>query len=219
MVLHKPAGWHSVEVRSSSGGEVLSRWIAVQFAAQARLPDAGLVHRLDQCTSGCMIAARDASVHGMLREAVSGRGSMHIKKVYLALVRPGIAPQGRFELVFSSRHKGSTKATVRRDGEGELGECSWRVVRAAEKTSDNGIDAATTPLAFDLIEVEIHGPGRRHQIRAGMAFTGHPLAGDALYRGAPLNPKWSAGCFTLHAWRVEIGDLLVESPRPTWAIV
>lgn len=217
MVLHKPAGWHSVEARFSRGGEVLARWLAEHHPAQSPLPDAGLVHRLDQCTSGCIIAAKSESMRSVLREAVSGRGQLSVRKVYLALVMCGVPAQGRFELLFSSRHKGSAKVTVRRDGEGERGECSWRVVRAADAMKGENPDSAAPAAAFDLIEVELHGPGRRHQIRAGMAFMGHPLAGDSLYRGAPLSPPWSAGCFALHAWRVVIDGVTVESPHPFWA--
>lgn len=215
--MQKPAGWHSVEARSSSGGEVLARWLAGNHPAQAQLPDAGLVHRLDQCTSGCMIAAKNAAVHSVLRGAVSGRGEPCIRKVYLALVSRGIAGQGRFELLFSSRHKGSAKVTVCREGVGERGVCSWRLVRAAVAATSGEDASDVAAAAFDLIEVEVHGPGRRHQIRAGMAFMGHPLAGDLLYRGMPTCPPVWGGCFALHALRVSIADVIVESPRPPWA--
>lgn len=217
MVLHKPAGWHSVEARVSSGGAVLSRWITEHHPSQSPLADAGLVHRLDQCTSGCMIAAKNESMHRELRDAVSGRGGISVVKVYLALVKQGVAAQGRFELLFSSRHKGSAKMTVRRDGEGERGECAWRVVRAAEALKGEKPDSSATTAAFDLVEVQLLGPGRRHQIRAGMAFIGHPLAGDSLYRGTPFSPPGSAGCFALHAWRVVIDGVSVEDPPPYWA--
>lgn len=214
MVLQKPAGWHSVAVQRSSGGEVLSNWLAAQHPPQSHLPDAGLVQRLDQCTSGCVIAAKSEAMHRVLRDAVSGRGERSIAKVYLALVKRGLETEGRFDLVFSSRHKGSSKATVRRAGDGERGACCWRVVRAS---AGNDADSDHTAAAFDLIEVQLQGPGRRHQIRAGMAFLGHPLAGDSLYRGESLSPPWSGGCFALHAWRVTVDGVMVESPRPTWA--
>jgi len=217
IVVQKPAGWHSVEARSSSGGEVLARWLAGNHPTQAQLPDAGLVHRLDQCTSGCMIAAKNAAMHSVLRGAVSGRGEPPIGKMYLALVRQGIAVQGRFELLFSSRHKGSAKVTVCREGVGERGMCSWRVVRAAVAATSADDESGANASAFDLIEVELHGPGRRHQIRAGMAFMGHPLAGDLLYRGRPMCPPVCGGCFALHAFRISIGKVTVESPRPPWA--
>jgi 23S rRNA-/tRNA-specific pseudouridylate synthase len=85
-----------------------------------------------------------------------------------------------------------------------------------------------------LVEVELLGPGRRHQIRAGMAHEGHPLVGDTLYGGSSRE-----GGLCLHAWRLEgeslshasggaastlisldgqpSASLRIESPAPEWA--
>jgi 23S rRNA pseudouridine1911/1915/1917 synthase len=55
--------------------------------------------------------------------------------------------------------------------------------------------------------VELVGRGRRHQIRAGLAWLGHPLAGDSLYGGSGDREMPA-----LHAWRVEIDGERVECP-------
>jgi 23S rRNA pseudouridine1911/1915/1917 synthase len=51
---------------------------------------------------------------------------------------------------------------------------------------------------FTLVEVEIP-TGVLHQIRAHLAFIGHPLAGDALYGGPALPGLWR---HFLHASRL-----------------
>jgi len=60
----------------------------------------------------------------------------------------------------------------------------------------------------DVVEVELIGPGRRHQIRAGFAYLEHPLEGDTLY-GAQ-----GPSHFSLHAWKIMIDGLTVIAPPP-----
>ena len=58
------------------------------------------------------------------------------------------------------------------------------------------------------MEIELIGPGRRHQIRAGFAHLGTPLVGDTLY-GGPEAPR-----IMLHAWSVTIEGRKIEAPLP-----
>lgn len=200
LVISKPAGWHSVgQVRdAAAAGEVeaptVEAWLRAARPDHADLPEGGIVHRLDLGTSGCLVAARTPDSYERLRAAVGSAGGA--RKTYLALVSGGIAEQGSFRLYFSSRHKGSRKVTVRRKGEApECGRCRWTVLRRG--ASDG----------HDLVEVELVGRGRRHQIRAGLAWLGHPLAGDALYGGLGDGERPA-----LHAWRVEIDGERIECP-------
>jgi 23S rRNA-/tRNA-specific pseudouridylate synthase len=77
------------------------------------------------------------------------------------------------------------------------GRGAWRVV---ERNDDH-----------DLVEVRLIGPGRRHQIRAGLAFLGHPIINDELY-GGPASSR--PGIFGLHAWKLVIGVIEVVAPIP-----
>ena len=201
-VVSKPAGWHCVAragAASEEGGEsapTVEEWLRTAYPEQAAIPEAGIVHRLDLGTSGCLVVARNVAAYERLRASVgSAQGT---KKTYLALVAPGMMETGSFRLYFVSRHKGSRKVTVRREGDApECGRCRWQVIK---KLADG---------AHDLVEVELVGRGRRHQIRAGLAYLGHPLVGDALYGGSA-----DAQYPTLHAWRVELDGETVECPPP-----
>ncbi|MFO0963235.1 MAG: RNA pseudouridine synthase [Phycisphaerales bacterium] len=194
LVIAKPAGWHAV-AQAGGGERSVEGWLRAARPEQGALHEAGLVHRLDFGTSGCLVAARDADSYDRLRESFSSAGGA--RKRYLALARTGLEEQGSFRLYFASRHKSSRKVTVRGDGSApECGRCRWRVL------------ARRVDGAHDLVEIELVGRGRRHQVRAGLAHLGHPLRGDALYGGSTAQEEHPA----LHAWSVEIDGERIECP-------
>lgn len=205
LVVNKPAGWHSVRAgsRARGGGEgdeatpaspVLQEWLEEVRPELRALPECGLAHRLDLPTSGCVLVARDSAALDRLRAMVQGE-EPGLRKVYLALARGRVA-DGSFDLFFRSRYRRSRRITVSARGEeSERGRCRWR---ACERLGGH-----------TLLEVEIIGPGRRHQIRAGLAHLGHPLRGDALYGGE----SWD-GRLGLHAWMIEVDGVQVAAPPP-----
>jgi hypothetical protein len=151
------------------------------------LPESGLVHRLDLGTSGCLVCARNTTSYQDLRHLMSGRGRASARKMYLALSSARGRPTGKgeFKLMFGSRGRSSRKVTVVPDEvskwkikglRGALeGICAWRCIsEGMGSPEEEGVDA---------YEVEILGPGRRHQIRAGMCHIGAPL------RKQTLDPK------------------------------
>jgi 23S rRNA pseudouridine1911/1915/1917 synthase len=200
LVVDKPAGWHTVRGKTEAGeggGGVLEVWLAGARPELRGLPESGLVHRLDRDTSGCVVVARDGATHADLARRF--REGLGVRKIYLARCSTGLPDEGATTLFFTSRHKGSIKSTVRATGdERDAGRFRWRVL---ERDRDRG----------DLVELDLIGPGKRHQLRAGCAHLGHPLIGDELYGGA----RGPALC--LHASKVVLDGHEVESRPPRWA--
>jgi 23S rRNA pseudouridine1911/1915/1917 synthase len=137
----------------------------------------------------------------MLREQFTART---VDKGYLALVAGELHAGG--EIALPLAHDGP----------------KMRPVSDLDYAEEHGARPALTtfvPLerrgGFTLLEVQI-ATGVMHQIRAHLAFIGHPLAGDGLYGGPPL-PGLSR--HFLHASRLgfahpEGGRARFDSPLP-----
>lgn len=205
MVVNKPSGWHtlsrgddddaSISDDAKLKDESLEAWLRRERPEQAVVPEAGIAHRLDQRTSGCILVAKNPETYLSMRELIR---SEEIQKTYLALVE-GALNSGEFQLYFFSRYKRSQKVTVTETGKSQImGRCSWKTLHSTSKRS--------------LIKIDLIGRGKRHQIRAGFAYLGHPICGDSLY-GAE---RWK-DAFGLHAWRLKWKALDVTAPVPdTW---
>lgn len=194
-VIDKPIGWHTVAGAGDDSSEPsVEAWLRSTHPEYSVLEESGLVHRLDRGTGGCLLVATDAASLVTLRTGMSD-GS--IRKVYHALLSSRPPWGGRFELYFTSRYKRSKKVSVTERGEAkQRGVCTWNLL---DQVGDRV-----------LVEVELVGPGRRHQIRAGFAHLGVPLLGDTLYGGA----AWEHELPALHAVRLDLPDASVEGPSP-----
>ncbi|HMO02631.1 MAG TPA: RNA pseudouridine synthase [Oligoflexia bacterium] len=176
-VLNKPPAMHSVMRANNPKGDSIAKLLLDYnpiFTEAAPKPiDGGLVNRLDFETSGVMIAAKDrrswSDFKDFEKEGV-------FLKTYLALVE-GSFPDGRAQLehFLGSRYRRSSRVIVI---EGDRPPPK-RFVRVSCEV------LAIKPLQFGgrsltVVEVKIER-GARHQIRAQLAASGHPLAGDLLY--------------------------------------
>ncbi len=133
----------------------------------APLPRAGLIHRLDKDTSGCLVIARSLKSHRFLVGAMKQR---LIKRHYQALVWGDLIAGGSVDQPIGRHPVDRRKQVVRPDGRRAV--THYRVSRR--------LNGAT------LLDVELE-TGRTHQIRVHMAHLRHPIVGDPVYgqRGAP----------------------------------
>jgi 23S rRNA pseudouridine1911/1915/1917 synthase len=212
--IDKPEGWHSVDARESDGSPTVQSWLRAHEPACAALEECGLAHRLDKWTGGCLMVATDEATRASLRDAFGGGDSHALRKWYTALVSPGLREEGEWSMHFVGRYARSAKVTTSREGDARSrGTCRWRIIGAVPVAAGA---SGSQRGELDLLEVELVGPGRRHQIRAGFAALGHPLAGDALYGGPPMYGEQHDRP-ALHATRLEVDGTPITAPRPAWA--
>ncbi len=149
----------------------------------------GIVHRLDQDTSGCIIVAKSQPAMGALVRAFASHE--HIEKTYLAIChgRPRL-DSGRIENQIG-RHPVDRKRMA--------------IVEKGGKTAITNYLLLKNYGTYSSIECRIE-TGRTHQIRVHMASLGCPVIGDATYGKSVwdkrLNPIPSRQM--LHAWKLKL---------------
>ena len=160
-VIEKPAGLVVHRAPGHHGETLVDALGPMLGGGPAERP--GIVHRLDQDTSGLMIVARDDDAHRRLSALIKAH---EVERTYLALIEG--RPRSR---------SGTIDAPLGRDH------------RAPEKRAVRGRGARDARTHFEVIEVLPADSlvearletGRTHQIRAHFAAIGHPVAGDPRY--------------------------------------
>ena len=166
----------------------------------------GIVHRLDQDTSGLLVVAKtQAAMDGLTRAFASHKS---LTKTYLAVChgRPRL-DAGRIENLIG-RHPVDRKRMAIVEKNGKLAITNWKVL---------GPGKAGTSLVECVIET-----GRTHQIRVHMASLGCPVIGDRVYGKGALDRKLEPvpERQMLHAWRLKLWhpvfgvEMSLEAPIP-----
>ena len=165
----------------------------------------GIVHRLDQDTSGLIVVAKSQKAMENLVKAFASH--KHVEKTYVAVChgRPRL-DSGRIENLIG-RHPVDRKrmAIVQRNGKVAI--TNWKVLGTLAESREKG---------YSLIECRIE-TGRTHQIRVHMASLGTPVIGDRQYGKSALDKRLQAvpERQMLHAWRLTLWHP-VESRQMTF---
>lgn len=195
LVFDKPAGLLAVPGRGPENQDCLSA------RAQARFPDALIVHRLDMATSGLIVMARGIEAQRRLSLSFEKR---RVHKRYVAVVA-GALPSPQPDNGWNSIDLPlivDWLARPRSKVDHEIGKPSltrWRI--AAEPA---GLPDATR---LDLEPVT----GRSHQLRVHLMAIGHPIVGDPLYASEAqeaMTPR-----LLLHAQAIEIPHPATGQPQ------
>ena len=166
----------------------------------------GIVHRLDQDTSGLIVVAKSqAAMDGLVQAFSSHR---NIEKTYLAVChgRPRL-DAGRIENLIG-RHPVDRKRMAIVGKNGKVAITNWRVFDCNRPQST-------------AVECKIE-TGRTHQIRVHMASLGCPVIGDKVYGKSALDKKLDPVPMRqmLHAWKLKLWhpvkrvEVAFEAPVP-----
>ncbi|HNE60624.1 MAG TPA: RluA family pseudouridine synthase [Ottowia sp.] len=191
IALDKPAGLLTVPGRGADKSDCLSR------RAQARWPDALVVHRLDQATSGLLLLARGPAMQRALSQAFAQR---QVHKRYEALVHgrltlPADATDGwaRIDLPLIVDWPQRPRSKVDHVA-GKPSQTRWRPLAHDAQTR-------RTRLALEPLT------GRSHQLRVHLLAIGHPIVGDTLY-----GPPDGAPRLMLHACALRLTHPVTGQP-------
>lgn len=192
LVLEKPSGLLCVPGRGPDKQDCLSA------RAQHRWPDALVVHRLDQATSGLVVMARNLAAQRLLSEAFAQR---QVRK--------------RYEAVVAGMPVASEPSPMDEEGQDWHGidlpiAADWerrplRIIDAEHGKPSRTLwrSLASPDTAWPGTRVQLQPvTGRTHQLRVHMAAIGHPILGDMLYAGAAAQA--ASPRLLLHARALEL---------------
>ena len=161
LVIDKPAGL-VVHPGSGNWSGTLLNALLEHAPANAVLPRAGIVHRLDKDTSGLLVVAKTLTAHTDLVRQMQERS---VGRIYGAVVHGNI------------EHDGSVEGAI---GRHPLDRKRMAIVTNGKpaKTHYSVIEAGPG-WSFLACRLET---GRTHQIRVHLASIGHALIGDPVYK-------------------------------------
>ncbi|WP_442683897.1 23S rRNA pseudouridine(1911/1915/1917) synthase RluD [Stenotrophomonas sp. JC08] len=167
-VIDKPAG---LVVHPGAGNPSGTLVNALLFRDPdiAKVPRAGVVHRLDKDTSGVMVVARTVQAQTALVEQLSAR---EVHRQYLAVVVGALVAGGTVDAPIDRHPRDRLRMGVREDGKEAITHYRLRERFRAHTALECRLET-----------------GRTHQIRVHMAHLKHAIVGDPLYGGSLKLPK------------------------------
>ncbi|MGB2962781.1 MAG: RluA family pseudouridine synthase [Anaerolineales bacterium] len=187
IVVNKPAGMVVHPALGHPTGTLVQAILgyAPEIEGVGGVKRPGLVHRLDQNTSGVILVAKNDRAHQYLQDQFRSRS---VDKIYLALVdgRPP-TPQGRVEVAIGRdpKYRQRMAPVLDRDGKEAISEYF-----TLEEFPGH------TYLKVSILT------GRTHQIRIHLAFLGTPVVGDMIY--GRNKPSINIQRQFLHAFQISI---------------
>ena len=172
VIVNKPSGLASQPGSGTRPGESLVEYLWEWGRREGLDFKPTIAHRLDQETSGMLIAA----LHGdTLRDFTRMIREHEVEKFYFALVKGNLKKEkGTIteSLTRTDAAKGSKMKVGETGKDAKEAVTHYRVKQHYE--------------GYDLVKIKLE-TGRMHQIRAHFASIGHPLLGDSRYGDFALN--------------------------------
>jgi 23S rRNA pseudouridine1911/1915/1917 synthase len=174
IVVDKPAGF-VVHPGAGKPDGTLQNALLAHDAKLAKLPRAGIVHRLDKDTTGLLVVARNEKARMALSEALAAR---EIHREYQAVCVGVMTAGGKVDAPIDRHPVDRLRMAVRHGGREAV--THYRVVERFRRHTHVRVMLET---------------GRTHQIRLHLSHAGYPLVGDPVYGRRLVVPKGAAPAF------------------------
>ena len=169
-MFNKPAG---LVVHPGAGQQdsTILNALLYRYPELAKVPRAGIIHRLDKDTTGLLVIAKNLIAHTKLITAMQKH---QIKREYIAIVNGTMTAGGTINAPIGRHRTKRTLMAVVDDGKPAI--THYRVLQRFP--------------SHTLIQVILE-TGRTHQIRVHMAHLHHSIIGDQAYSRLKLPAKAS----------------------------
>ena len=171
VVIDKPAGL-VVHPGAGNPSHTLQNALLGWDPALARLPRAGLIHRLDKDTSGLLVVARTAEAQTSLSRQLMART---MSREYLAVCVGVMTGGGTIDAPIGRNRSDRLRMAVRESGRPAV--THYRVLERFR--------------AHTYLSVQLE-TGRTHQIRLHLSHQKYPVVGDPVYGGRFAQPRGAA---------------------------
>lgn len=232
LVINKPSGL-VVHVDGRHDEPSVAEWFAERYPESAHVGEAmvishggenidinraGIVHRIDRDTSGCLVIAKNQAAFENLKEQFK---SHTIKKKYVAVIYGWL----RDERGIIDRPIGRSASDIRawttaNKARGEMRPAITRFAVRRNFQIESAPSFAETPAGKEKYSIVDLYPqtGRTHQLRVHLASLDHPIVGDPIYSGS-RQTSLPVERTMLHAEKITFSDvngkpIEVSAPMP-----
>lgn len=174
LVINKPCGMVVHPAAGQYSGTLVNALLNLKGGLSSFGGDLrpGIVHRLDQDTSGLMLVAKNNMAHARLAKLFQRR---EVKKQYLALLEGRVGfDEGLVDQPIGRDRSHREKMSVTHEDGSREAVTRYRVLRRLEKTTLVALYPTT---------------GRTHQLRVHMRYLGNPVLGDPKYGNRRAFPR------------------------------
>lgn len=164
IVLNKPKGLLVHPTQTTKTGTLVNGLVAhsEHLSTVDGKERPGIVHRLDQHTSGLIVVAKTNGAHEQLKKQFQAQS---VTRIYEAIVFGNV-----------KNDRGIIKAPIGRNPKNRI----QRTVIEGGRDAETHFTVLETMPQHTLVECSLK-TGRTHQIRVHMKYMNHPIVGDPLY--------------------------------------